>query len=69
MTKWQKPTVGSSIYFITSGKIKKATVICHDASFGGFAYEKYFKVQTDDDEVWSVVDYYKTREEAREHIN
>lgn len=64
----QKPIVGSTIFFVTAGLIKKATVINHDASFCGYANEKYFKVKTDNDEIWSIVNYYSSHKEAKKHI-
>lgn len=61
------PQIGSIIYFTTCRKVKKATVISHDASFAGLPYTRYIKVRDSKNQIWSVKAYYYSRLEAMEH--
>lgn len=63
------PPVGSVIYFVTSGKIIKATIVSHDASFVGLPYVGYIRVQEKDGQMWSVNNFYSSLIEAKESLN
>lgn len=53
----EKPPIGSTIYFFTAGKAKKATVISLDASFAGLPYAGYIKVRDSDGSTWSIINF------------
>ena len=64
----ENPPVGSIIYFITCGKIKRAKVISHDVSFAGVPFEGYIKVMTKNREKWRVKVYYSSLKEAKQYL-
>lgn len=64
----QPPSIGSTVYFTTCSKIKKAIVISLDASFAGFPCTGYIKVQEPNGQTWSVKNFYRSKTEANKHI-
>ena len=65
----EKPPVGSIIYFITCGKIRRAKIISYNASFAGVPFEGYIKVLTNNKEIWRVKVYYSSLKEAKQHLS
>ncbi|RGZ00196.1 hypothetical protein [Clostridium sp. AM58-1XD] len=60
----QPPPIGSTVYFLTYEKIKKAVVISHDAFFAGWEFKGYIKVQEANGTISNVAEYYTSKEEA-----
>ena len=61
----QKPPINSIVYFATAGKVHKATVVSHDASFAGISYPGYIKVRDMKNKTWSIKRFYLTKPDLK----